>query len=81
MELTPGRQAKHPNSTQAGWDALANGLRCLTCFDGKGNGYCSDHAGAAMQRVMEGVEKAARRRAQDADEAAMQRMEVEDDER
>lgn len=48
MELTPDRQAKHPNSTQAGWNALASGLRCLTCFDGRGNGYCADHAEAAI---------------------------------
>lgn len=34
--------------TPAGRDALKNGLRCLVCFGGKGNGYCSDHAIAAI---------------------------------
>lgn len=34
--------------TPAGRDAMKHGLRCLVCYDGKGNGYCSDHALAAI---------------------------------
>lgn len=54
MKLTPGRQAKFPNSVQDGWDALASGLRCLECFDGKGNGLCSTHAQAELKSVLAG---------------------------
>lgn len=39
--------------TEAGREALLNGLQCLVCYDGKGNGYCSDHALDALRDVMD----------------------------
>lgn len=52
MELTPGQLRKFPNATEDCWDALVSDIHCLTGFDGKGNGYCSGHAVAALLAVM-----------------------------
>lgn len=59
-----------PNLSEAGRSALRAGIRCIACFDSKGNGYCGDHALAAILAVMQG---------QDPDEVAMQLMEAEAD--
>lgn len=45
MDMTADLQAKFPNATQACFDFVDSGLKCVTGFGPRiGNGFCSDHA-------------------------------------